>query len=242
MMHDSLRVKGLIPLTEPYSGFPFNNLVLSESAGETVNPAVLAVSGPNAIVDWVFIELRSASNPAVVLSTKRALVQRDGDIVSCVDGVSPVPFFSTPIGNYYVSIKHRNHLGIQSLNTLSFNPCIPAVIDFTNSNNVYTLTGQTTSSNYPARKQIGLVYLMWSGDAKRNKNVKYNGLSNDKDEISAAVGLNTLNAIIDNVYRSEDNNLDGKIKFNNIDNDRAVIINNIGVSAPNNLINQHTSN
>jgi Beta-propeller repeat len=247
-MHDSLRVKNLIPTLEPYTASPFNRAVIGETSGETVSPAVLAVTGDNAIVDWVFVELRSAANSATVVATKRALIQRDGDIVSAVDGVSPIAFFAMTNDNYFVSIKHRNHLGIISLNTLSMSSCVPAVIDFTNSNNVYTLplNPNPLVTNYPARKLIGSTYLMWSGDALRNKNVKYNGLSNDKDAVLNALGgalanPSVLNNTLNNVYRSEDNNLDGKVRYNNADNDRVIILSNLG-NQSNNIINHHTPN
>ena len=142
-----------------------------------------------------------------------------------------------------MSIKHRNHLGIISLNTIAMSSCIPNEIDFTNSANVYTIPSQPTNTNYPARKQIGSTYLMWSGDARYNKNVKYTGLNNDKDFVLTSLGgVGFINTTLNQVYRSEDINMDGKVRYNNTDNDRVVILNNLGVSTPNNVINQHTSN
>ncbi|GIV31516.1 MAG: hypothetical protein KatS3mg029_0867 [Saprospiraceae bacterium] len=97
LMHDSLRALGLIPLTEPYKHLepiPGQKPFVHKGGGnETIAPAVLAVTGPNAIVDWVFLELRSKNNPANTLITRSALLQRDGDIVD-LDGVSPVYFRS----------------------------------------------------------------------------------------------------------------------------------------------------
>ncbi|GBL34550.1 hypothetical protein EMGBS15_01450 [Filimonas sp.] len=104
-MKDSLRANYLIPLTEPYSSLPYSKAVLTESAGETFSNALLNESTQNALVDWLFIEIRSASNPSSIVATKRALLQRDGDVVSHADGVSPVQFDRVPAGNYYVSIK-----------------------------------------------------------------------------------------------------------------------------------------
>ena len=86
------------------------------------------------------------------------------------------------------------------------------------------------------------MYTMWSGDANTNKNVKYNGLSSDKEQILNAVGVGTPNNSLGPVYRMEDANMDGKIRFNNTDNDRAIIINNLGTNTPNNILNQHTPN
>jgi sugar lactone lactonase YvrE len=238
-MHDSLRVKGLIPAIEPYSSSPFNKPAISEVSGESVSANLLAISGDNAIVDWVFIELRSASNSSTIVATKRALLQRDGDIVSASDGISPVPFFFVPNGSYYVSIKHRNHLGVMSAAPLSFTVCTPTVINFTSTPTLYT---NVLIANTP-QKLFGSFYTLWSADANNNKNLKFNGLNNDKETILTAIGgPSFINNTLYSVYRTEDVNLDGKLRYNGTDNDRSVLINNIGVATPNRVIHQHTPN
>jgi hypothetical protein len=239
LMHDSLRVNGLIPTTEPYTASPYNKTAVGGTSGETVSNAILNVSGSNAIVDWVFIELRNALTNSTVVANKRALIQRDGDIVSSTDGTSPVYFPTVSNGNYFVSVKHRNHLGVMSLNAISFSGCSTSSIDFTTSNAVYNIS---PTLNLLQRKQIGAVYALWSGDANNNKNVKYNGLSNDKDGLVYVIGVSTLNNTVSGVYRVEDVNMDGKIRYANTDNDKSVILNNVGVSTPNNLYFQHTPN
>ncbi|GBL34551.1 hypothetical protein EMGBS15_01460 [Filimonas sp.] len=86
-------------------------------------------------------------------------------------------------------------------------------------------------------------YTLWSGDVNSNKNIKYNGLSNDKDLILTGLGgVSFINASLNMAYRHEDLNLDGKIRFNNTDNDRVIILNNIGTLTPNTIIHQHTPN
>ncbi|MBK7761816.1 MAG: HYR domain-containing protein [Bacteroidetes bacterium] len=236
LMHDSLRL--IIPNLEPYSGFPYNKPVLGGSAGETVSNTVLSITGPDAIVDWIFLELRSAANPSVVVETKRALLQRDGDIVSHVDGVSPVFFPASANDDYYVSVKHRNHLGVMTSSALSLRGCNTASIDFTTSSPVYT---NGSIVNAP-RKLMGSVQTLWSSDANNNKNAKYNGLSNDKDKVLASIGgPGLINSTVYG-YRAEDVNMDGKVRFNGLDNDRNVILLTVGVSTPNNIMNQHTPN
>ena len=87
LMRDDLRATGLIPLQEPYASFS-NYDHYGELGGQEVieNPEILKVTGTDAIVDWVFVELRHPEFQKIVLSTRSALLQRDGDVVD-VDGV-----------------------------------------------------------------------------------------------------------------------------------------------------------
>jgi len=57
------------------------------------------------------------------------LLQRDGDIVNA-DGTSPLFFSGIAGGNYYVSIKHRNHLGVMSAAAQAL-AYAPTTVDFT---------------------------------------------------------------------------------------------------------------
>jgi hypothetical protein len=236
LMHDSLRVNNYIPQTEPYSASPFFPAI-GGAGNEQLDPTILAVSGPDAIVDWLYLELRSASNPATRIATKRALLQRDGDVVSHVDGVSPVTFSGTPGGMYYISVKHRNHLGVMSAAAVYLAPCAGSSFDFTLPGVVYV---NPVIANVP-RRVFGSVHTLWSGDASVNKNTKYNGASNDKTPILNTVGIATPNNTVYG-YREQDCNMDGKVRYNNTDNDRQEVLNNVGVSTPNAILFQHTPN
>lgn len=98
LMADNLRSAGLVPTLSPYGD------------GASTTAGVLALTGNDAIVDWVRIELRDPATPATVLHTRSALIQRDGDVVG-TDGRSPVFFNAVASGNYHVAMRHRNHLG-----------------------------------------------------------------------------------------------------------------------------------
>ena len=106
-------------------------------------------------------------------------------------------------------------------------------------NTVYTIPSITLNT---PRRLIGSVYTLWAGDANYNKNIKYNGLQNDKDQLLNSLGgINQINSVL-NGYRSEDLNMDGKLMYNNINNDRLTILNTLGISSPNNIFKQHTPN
>jgi hypothetical protein len=177
----------LIPTSEPYTGLGFTHQ--GGGGGET-RTADLSVTGNNAIVDWVFLELRDKANSTSVLYTRSALLQRDGDIVD-VDGTSPVTFAGAPSDNYYFAVKHRNHLGFRPLSTVTLSST-PLTLDFTN--NSIALYGSR-----PALKQITTgVYGMYSGDAN------HDGVINSVDKNTS---WRLQNGLIN--YLSSDFNLNG---------------------------------
>jgi hypothetical protein len=109
LMTNDLRSQ--LSLTEPFTSLGFQHV--GGGGGETIsNPMILAATGNDAIVDWVFVELRDSGNPSFLLATRSALVQRDGDIVD-IDGVSPLEFPEVR-DNYYVAVRARTHLGIMT--------------------------------------------------------------------------------------------------------------------------------
>jgi len=82
LMNDFLRVQESFPLLSPY-----NNEMT-----EIADPNILLVNDNNAIVDWILVELKDGDDPTNVIYSQSALLQRDGDIVSPNDGVSPMTF------------------------------------------------------------------------------------------------------------------------------------------------------
>jgi uncharacterized repeat protein (TIGR03803 family) len=222
LMNDALRSLVDFPLTEPYTTLGFSQA--GGGGGETTTAPVLAVSGNNAIVDWVRLELRSSSDNTSILATKQCLVQRDGDVVA-TDGVSPVTINIAP-GNYYVAVRHRNHLSAMTAATVALSAS-PVTVDF-------TLTSTATFGTN-ARKLVGSVNLLWAGNTVRDTPapwlLKYTGGSNDRDPILAAIGgvvpTNTVTG-----YRVEDVTLDGVTKYTGGSNDRDPILANIGGVVP----------
>jgi len=60
LMNDDLRTQGLVPAVDPYPALGF--VPMGTDVPHRLSPSVLAVAGNNAIVDWIWLELRSASN------------------------------------------------------------------------------------------------------------------------------------------------------------------------------------
>jgi hypothetical protein len=218
LMRDDLRTNGLVPAAQPYTGlYPF----VAEGGNETISPAVLAVTGNNAIVDWILVELRDANTPTTVLRTRVGLLQRDGDIVD-VDGVSPLRFKMDP-GNYQVAVRHRNHLGIMTASPVTIG---------TTATSVDLTLASTVAYGTEARKNVNGVMTMWTGDAVLDGIVKYTGASNDRDPILVRIGGTTPNNTAPGYY-PEDLNLDGSAKYTGTSNDRDPILVNVGSTTPN---------
>jgi hypothetical protein len=160
-MHSNLSSNNLLPLSEPYTGLGYTHV---GGGGESTQQAVFDIRGMNAIVDWVFLELRDKSDGVSVIATRSALLQSDGEVVD-MDGVSPVVFANLPADDYYLVVKHRNHLGVMSAMPISLSKT-STVVDLTSDLN--DITGGTNSIAALGDGRFGL----YSGDYNHNGQVQ----------------------------------------------------------------------
>lgn len=219
LMRDDLRAAALIPLQEPYSALD-NFSHYGDLGGTEVieNPEVLNVTGPDAIVDWVFVELRHPELQKIILSTRSALLQRDGDVVD-LDGVSPLYFPEIEPGSYMVAVRHRNHLGVMAERAYLLGQT-PQLVDLTDPKTKFF-------GNKPMI-QIMDIMALFAGDANRDGEVTIEGAENDKDQIFFHVLLSPDNVdanqnYILTGYSESDINLDGQIKYQGPMSDGAYI-------------------
>lgn len=196
LMNDYLRTMFNFPISDPYSTSPLNLSFVHVNNGTnpaTISPQVLNVSGNNAIVDWVFLELRNGPSGATsVQYTRSALLQADGDIVD-TDGTSRVAFPNAVVGDYYVAVRHRNHIGFRTSNTISVNSGTP-LLDFTN--NSVPLNGA-----YPLTAVGPTVSAMNSGDSNSDGSI---------DSIDS-IYWETQNGLFDDYLLNAEYNLDGSV-------------------------------
>jgi hypothetical protein len=204
-------------LIEPYTAAGYAHV---EGGNETTSPGVLAVVGPDAIVDWIVVELREPASPYMVVSTRTGLLQRDGDIVD-VDGFSPLAFKARAT-NYRVAVLHRNHLPVITAAPVLLSP-VPVDVDLTD--------GSIPLYGVEPTRTEGAVQLLWSGDVNADGSILYTGAFNDRDPILLSIGgiipTNTING-----YLPEDVNMDGTVKYTGTKNDRDPILFNIGGIIP----------
>ncbi|MCB0794800.1 MAG: carboxylesterase family protein [Flavobacteriales bacterium] len=221
LMNDALRSLGTFPLMDPYPGLGYVHT--GQQQNSMVTPSVIAAGGPNAIVDWVLVELRQTSDPAVVLASRSALLQRDGDVVD-LDGSSPVTFDMAP-GNYQVAVRHRNHLGVMTADPVLFET-LPEPVDLAAGPvTVHGVEAQVAiSGTYPAQA-------LWAGDVSFDGQVKYAGPGNDRDPILSAIGGSVPTAVLAG-YHEEDVDLDGQVKYAGTGNDRDHVLQTVGGSVP----------
>lgn len=211
LMNDDLRQNAYIPTTSPYPD------------AATCNASVFNVVGPNAIVDWVWIELRAANDNQKLINGKSALLQRDGDVVA-LDGFSNVIMTAAPT-NYYVVVKHRNHLGAMSAATIAINETSPTVVDFTNSG----------FSTYGLNAQVVLgsgVTALWTGNTNNTNYIRFSGANNDSNAIKDYILSDPANGFgsvtfSSSGYLNTDLNLNGIAKFSGSGNDSNLIKDNV---------------
>ena len=260
-MRDDLRYYGKIPEFEPYSGLPhlvhigeddFDDYIIytgggvaNDTTGQTGTTGSngntlyreycdlgnFYITGNDAPVDWVMVELRAAEKQDSVIATRAGLLQRDGDIRD-IDGISYVKFRHVPSGSYYVAVRHRNHLGIVTGNTHLLSPEV-TTIDFTDPN--------TEVYEDDAMSELNDKMTLWPGDLNGDGHVIYQGPWNDVltlfQNVVLADGNDTVLAnFIVQGYKAADYNMDGKVIYQGPNNDKAKMLINSILAAPNNVL------
>lgn len=221
LMHDSLRVNGLVPAIEPYTAIAYTALT---NPLATMQPSVLNITGPNAIVDWVLLELRDDLVPSQVLSRQACLLQRDGDVVG-IDGIS-LPAFTMVERSVHIALRHRNHLGVLTASPVFLQVAGPPSVDLS--------VPSTNTFGTQATTAVGTRRVQWSGNAFTDTRLAYTGSGNDRDPLLITVGSTTPNNSVSG-YAKEDTNMDGRVRYTGSGNDRDVILVNVGSTTPNNV-------
>ncbi len=193
-------------MEEPYSALGY--FYVGDGGGEQVRPGVPDAVGDDAIVDRVVVEWREAVANGSRVATCSTLLQRDGDVVG-MDGVSPITF-TVAFDLYYLSIKHRNHLGVMTSIAYFLGPDA-VTLDLSDPLLVVWGAG--------ARKFIGDRAVLWSGEANGNGQVRYTGVGNDRDPILNLVGGAQPNVLVTGYHR-QDVNMDGQVKYTGAGHDR----------------------
>ena len=157
-MTTSLKAGGYIPTTSPYSDSRF------------VDPI------PADIVDWVFVELRSTPTGSAV-SSRSFFLKSNGSIVDEDGTTTDLEMLGVSDGNYYIVVKHRNHLAVMSASAQSLNSTSATLYDFT--------TGTDKYYGSDAKLLETGVYGMYAGDTNGS------GIITNADRESIYANLNS---------------------------------------------------
>ncbi|MBL7787210.1 MAG: carboxylesterase family protein [Chitinophagales bacterium] len=152
-LRKNLLLQGVLPLSQPYNVAPWN-YAGTESVGTSLD------NFPANTVDWVLLELRSASNWNSVVERRAALLLTNGEVVD-VDGNAVRWCDISANTNYKVVIRHRNHLAAMSGGV--WNSGNPTLIDFTT---------QTPEAPPSCIVKNGF-YLLRAGDINANGIINY---------------------------------------------------------------------
>jgi hypothetical protein len=222
LMRDSLRVNAFIPTAQPYASF-------GHLGNEMTTSTLLNTTGANAPVDWVLVELRDKANPTTRLASKAALIQADGDVVEAATGSTTLSFAGVTAGNYYVALRHRNHLGLMSAAPVSLS-ATPAAVDFS----------QASTAVYGADVRVaqGAVLLLPTGDVNHDNKLIADGPDNDRNTVLGTVVSHASNPGAHTNFQLQgylpsDLNLDGKTLYVGPDNDVNTLLANILLSPQN---------
>lgn len=174
---------GLLPTTSPY-GAPTTTYAAIN------NPAGAAGS----VTDWVKVQVREVSNPAIVKETRSLLLKPTGHIV---DAAGRIPYFKESTTPVHIIVQHRNHQAVMS-NSISSFTGTEQTYDFTTA-----LSQAFNSGGDPA--QLVLKNAKWtipSGDVNLDLSVD----ATDVGQTKSAASLGIFDE-----YVNTDVNLDGSV-------------------------------
>ncbi|CAN5579083.1 hypothetical protein BH10BAC5_BH10BAC5_20270 [soil metagenome] len=146
VMISDLLSGGVLPLTSPYG------------TTETVTNTFL--SAHTNIIDWLKLDLRQTESGSTV-SSRSVFLLSDGSLLD-TNGTPFCTFYGIGAGNYYVVVKHRNHLSVMTsgfvvLTTISLN------YDFT--------TGLNKFYGGDAKNLGGGIFGIYSGDGNQDGSI-----------------------------------------------------------------------
>ncbi len=198
-------ISGILPLAQPYNTTPFNY------AG-TENVGAI----PTNVVDWVLIEHRKPASglPADALSAtitgrQAGFLLNNGTVVG-LDGVTPIKVPIAKQGTAFITVRHRNHLGVLS-NAIASNATGNFTNDFTVLANSYKPAG--SPSDPVVLLSGGVEYGLWAGDANKNGAVNVTDANAIKSAIAASL----------NGYQFTDVNMSNSINVTDVNLTKSTI-------------------
>jgi hypothetical protein len=190
----STALNSLLPDDDPY--------------GNGVNNATI----PGTAVDWIEIELRDETTPATIEASYSFFLASDGSVLN-LTGTSGIKLTGVVKDQYYIAVRHRNHLGAMTASTIDFTGVGPFSFDFTAGTGLYGSNAMRNMGGTPAK------WALWGGDADQNGVIEYARATTDITPISSAIltdpgnPAGNTNYPVNNVYEEADTDMNGIIEY-----------------------------
>ena len=194
-MRTGLGESGQLPAAPPYDAAAYEGTPLAYDGGTSV------ASMPEAAVDWVLVELRTEAAASTAVATQAALLMSDGTLAA-PDGSGGVPFAEVSAGDYYVVVRHRNHLPVMSAEAVALPNEAGASYDFTSGPGQAYGDGATVALGSGSGDGEA-PYALWSG------NYRLDG----EGQVTSADFTPVQNGLSEGAsgYRLMDGTLDGEV-------------------------------
>ncbi|GEM_PF-758070 len=211
-MRTDLRQKGLLPTEQPY-----------------LEADTLSIDDfPPQVVDWVLVELRDKTDPTSsgIRAQKAALILEDGHIVDAETYKTLSLFVEQD--DYYVVLKHRNHLAVMSPRPVSLSLFDKLIWDFSSGS-------AQAIGEVPLAKLAEGKYGLYAGDLNQDGKISFSGPDNDRRHILLRIGGRDPNQKLLG-YWAEDLNMDGQVDYVGDACDRTSLLKVVGASSLNKVI------
>ena len=126
-MVPTLNSSGTLPYATPYTSAPWFHYSASDIA---LDPTIYEDGDGDPLtgwVDWVLVEVYSFNDGSYTKAAQSALLNREGKLFN-TSGQQGLFFSTLYPGDYYINIKHRNHLAIANLFAVSLT--VQSPLDF----------------------------------------------------------------------------------------------------------------
>jgi hypothetical protein len=114
---------------------------------------------PANTVDWILLQLRDKTDRNQIVKEKSLFLRNDGLLMDDL-GNTQIQLSDIPADDYYISLKHRNHLDVISSSTHALNSSTSVLIDFTQSGIFEGINGE--------KEFTSGVWGLWAGDINQD--------------------------------------------------------------------------
>lgn len=189
-MNTALLAAGQIPLQQPFNQPPWNYAGFEQ-----------ATTLPDNTVDWVLIELRSATNYNLITDRSAGLLLANGTVVAPEGEEGVVLRNTTNTGNYYLVVRHRNHAPVMS--------AVPTTLP---NNFAYDFTVSPVQVYGSSQEiQLGInTYALYAGDYEQNAVITHTDFIRWQLETNNPTPYNPADGNLDGVVNTADFTLSNK--------------------------------